>query len=538
MLADAIEVLVVDDEPKQRRGLAAMVRSLRPHYRVHEAKNGKEAFELAKNRSLDIVFTDIRMPIVNGMEFVEALTETGFGMPKVVFVSVFHEFGYAKQALRLGAKDYLVKPVSEEHLAAVIDDLEVLMDRESDQLREAKHLSAELAYTKPIYMDHLLYKWMNEPLQPAERREVKEHYPYTGSGTVLILETRSEADGESGLEWRSILKRAVAQTLVPLADYRIVAPEFEKNRLYVIAAWKPISGSSAMAGLNKLRDTLAQLASVHGRSAFVGVGKETANLEADIRACCVSARTALEYVYYLPDPDVGWLTSESLEAMRMDAAQGSIGAQDLDSMEEAVMNSQMELAAAMLQETVGRLAAGYPSPFRLKCQVIQLLLACIKRAEPVLDNEAYRRLADRIDQELLASSSLQGTKTAAVRLLSDIVHQMKLDKGSRSEMIMQKCKEFLEDHLHEDLGLEMTAQRFFYNPSYFSILFKNHFGMSFTDYLVKARLQKARGLLLQSDQKIADIARLVGYKDIKYFNKVFKRMFMYAPEEFRRMFTH
>ncbi len=102
---------------------------------------------------------------------------------------------------------------------------------------------------------------------------------------------------------------------------------------------------------------------------------------------------------------------------------------------------------------------------------------------------------------------------------------------------MQKCREFVEDNLHEDLGLEMIAQRFFYNPSYFSILFKNNFGISFTDFLVKTRMQKARSLLLQSDLKVVDIARQVGYKDIKYFNKVFKKMFLYSPEEFRRMFS-
>ncbi|MGO4372902.1 helix-turn-helix transcriptional regulator, partial [Paenibacillus sp. MCAF20] len=161
----------------------------------------------------------------------------------------------------------------------------------------------------------------------------------------------------------------------------------------------------------------------------------------------------------------------------------------------------------------------------------------LKQAETVMDDRHYASLGREIEEQLLATDSLTATKATASSLLGDIVNQMKKDKGSRSELIMQKCREYIEDNLHEDLGLEVVAQHFFYNASYFSILFKNHFSISFTDFLVKLRMQKARSLLLESDKRVADIAKQVGYKDIKYFNKVFKKTFLYSPEEFRRMFA-
>lgn len=528
------EILVVDDEPKQRRGLAAMIRSLRPEYRVHEAKNGKEAFELSRNHSLDIVFTDIQMPIVNGIEFLEALNKEEAKLPKVVFVSVFHEFEYAQRALRLGAKDYLVKPVSSEHVEAILADLERQIDKESSRQTQEKNLTDQLAHTKSVYLEHLLYKWMTEELQPSEESELNSHYAVAGCGTVLILKTKAGTCTESEIEWKNILKRAIKQTLCPFAENLIIAPEHEKDRLYVVAVWKP--GVPGTECLEKLRTALAQLGNVYSRSVGAGIGTETASLEKDIRKCCESAGTALEYLYYFPEGM--WLSADALENLLDKAANVRVTADDTVALDEAVTESDVELAVGRLYTILDHMGAAYPSPFRMKCHTIQLLLTCIKRAEPVLDKEVYRNLADRIDRELLASDSLQETKDTAARLLTDIVNQMKKDKGSRSEMIMQKCREYVEEHLHEDLGLDMVAQRFFYNSSYFSILFKNHFKISFTDFLVKTRMQKARSLLLHSDHKVADIASQVGYKDIKYFNKVFKKMFMYSPEEFRRMFSN
>ncbi|MBB3110090.1 two-component system response regulator YesN [Paenibacillus phyllosphaerae] len=533
MATDPIEILIVDDEPKQRRGLAAMVRMLRPDYRVHEAKNGKEALELAHRKPPDIVFTDIQMPIVNGIEFVEHLHQDGSKLPKVVFVSVYHEFGYAQQAVRLGAKDYLVKPVSPDHLEPILVQLERQISKESMEQSAADSLSQQLAQSKTVYIDHLLYRWMTEELQPAEYSEVQAAFDSSGPGNVIILETWPTAASQDEHEWRQMLKRAVQQTLGPYADAVVLSPEHEKEHMYVIAKWK--FGAAEAQGLEKLRNALAQLGQMYNRVIGAGIGAESACLEADIRTCCSTARQALLYLFYYHE---GMWLAHSAHAGQLSLADPSAtAAKESLPLEEAVTSGNTELALLTLADILERLAAGYGLPFRLKCSVIQLLLACLKRAELVIDDAGYRQLTERIDQEILAARRAKDMKAAAARLLTDIIQQMKKDKGARSEWIMTKCKEYMEEHLHEDIGLDLVAQRFYYNASYFSILFKNHFGVSFTDYLVKTRMQRARHLLLQSDQKVADIAKAVGYKDIKYFNKVFKKMFLHSPDEFRRTFT-
>ncbi|MFC4101615.1 response regulator transcription factor [Paenibacillus xanthanilyticus] len=533
MSTESIEILIVDDEPKQRRGLAAMVRSLRPEYRVHEAKNGKEALELAHRKPLDIVFTDIQMPLVNGIEFVEHLHQDGTKLPKVVFVSVYHEFGYARQAMRLGAKDYLVKPVSPAHLEPVLAQLEHQIRQEMIEQTTADSLSRQLAQSKTVYIEQLLYRWMTEELPPAELREAQAAFKAAGPGTVMLLETGASMASTADQEWRQMLKRAISQTLGGLADLIVLSPEHEKDRMFVIAEWKYVDAEGE--GLEKLRAALAQLGQLYNRAIGAGVARSSTCLGADIRDCWEQAQQAALYLFYYPEGT--WLTAEALASQLSKADPAAAAAKDSQSLEEAVTSGNIELATLTLTAMVEQLAAGYPPPFRFKCALIQMLLTCLKRAELVMEDADYGRLAARIDQEIVAVKSFRDAKAAAARLLSDMIRQMKKDKGARSEWIMQKCREYMEAHLHEDIGLDAMAQRFYYNASYFSILFKNHFGVSFTDFLVKTRMQRARSLLLQSDQKIADIAKAVGYKDIKYFNKVFKKTFLHSPDEFRRTFT-
>ncbi|MBD3919627.1 response regulator [Paenibacillus sp. PR3] len=531
---NGLEVLIVDDEPRQRRGLAALVRSLRPDYRVHEAKNGKEALEMTQSRSLDIVFTDIQMPIMNGMEFLESLNTISLKRrTKVIFVSVFHEFGLAQQALRLGANDYLVKPVSTDHLQPLLEGLEQQIATEISRHSEAELLTNQLAHTKPVYVDHLAYKWMTEDLQPSEQLEFRSHLAFAGRGTVLIAETKSGSAKDSDREWKSMLKRAITQTLAPYANTLVLTPEHEKERIYTIIEWKDIE--SDQTGLLRLRASFAQLENIYSRSVGVGIGLETMSLERDIRSCCESAKSALAHLYY--SPEGMWVAADELEQLLRQAPGTTIAVKDTAALEEAVTAGNQELACDALRDIMERIASGYPTPFRMKCSAIQLLLTCMKRAELVIGDDMHRQLADRIDREIMEADTLRATVVVAIQLLTDIIVQMKKDKSSRSELIMQKCREYLEDNLHEDLGLETVAQRFYYNSSYFSILFKNHFGQSFTDFLVKSRMQKARSMLLQSDHKVSDIAKQVGYKDIKYFNKVFKKMYLYPPDEFRRMFS-
>lgn len=153
--------------------------------------------------------------------------------------------------------------------------------------------------------------------------------------------------------------------------------------------------------------------------------------------------------------------------------------------------------------------------------MVRLLLVSLQRLNIGWSEEVYSRFSERLNKAVEGATCLRNLEDGVATWLKELI--LELHSGSKGEPIMNKCKEFLDAHLHEDLSLEIVARRFHYNASYFSILFKNYFGLSFTEYMVKLRMQKAQHLLLHTDAKVAEISRQVGYKDIKYFFKVFKK---------------
>ncbi|MGZ7441341.1 response regulator [Paenibacillus sp. TH7-28] len=114
-----LNILVVDDEPKHRKGLSRMLQGLNPKHNIFHARDGAEALESISVHPIDLVFTDIQMPVMGGLEFVEHLTRRG-GNECVIIMSAYSEFAYAQRALQLGARDYLLKPVEEDRIAPLL----------------------------------------------------------------------------------------------------------------------------------------------------------------------------------------------------------------------------------------------------------------------------------------------------------------------------------------------------------------------------------------------------------------------------------
>ena len=127
------KVLVVDDEIWMCEGLKIIVSKLGLNYTVADvAADGREALRKLQNEHFDVVITDINMPNMNGLELMEKMKAGGYNQP-VIIISAYHEFEYARSALRLGAVDYLIKPIKNDELSSVLMNLQDLIERERQQ---------------------------------------------------------------------------------------------------------------------------------------------------------------------------------------------------------------------------------------------------------------------------------------------------------------------------------------------------------------------------------------------------------------------
>ena len=169
------KVLIADDEPMIREGLAEMLMSFDLGLNiVGKAKNGVEALSMAKTLGPDIILADICMPRLSGLDFVSKLREAEETKTDIIIISGFHEFEYARQAISLGVREYLLKPIKEEELKSVLerlqvpfkeikkqkkgfvaDCLELLKEQYTNRDMDLKY-AAEKLFVSPDYLSHKL----------------------------------------------------------------------------------------------------------------------------------------------------------------------------------------------------------------------------------------------------------------------------------------------------------------------------------------------------------------------------------------------
>lgn len=171
--ATDMKLLIVDDEARHVRGMTQMIRTLRPAYEVASAKNGAEALRCVEETSPQLVLSDIRMPEMDGLTFLQKLVSVP-DRPKVVFLSAYDVFEYAQTAIRNGAYDYLLKPVEPEKVEAVLQRFEAETSAAPDvaggaqPLPPSKRGRSEIAVDACIrliqerYMDDLTLEAMAE----------------------------------------------------------------------------------------------------------------------------------------------------------------------------------------------------------------------------------------------------------------------------------------------------------------------------------------------------------------------------------------
>lgn len=142
-----MKILIVDDESVIREGIMRTIQRAYPHYDVYLAANPEEAVQLLRSHPIDAVLTDILMPGMTGLELMQ-LSRHGYPHIKWVIISAYSEFNYAKEAIKLGAVDYLLKPIGKDLLRDMIDKLKELIDQEAEKARESKLLRANLKFLR------------------------------------------------------------------------------------------------------------------------------------------------------------------------------------------------------------------------------------------------------------------------------------------------------------------------------------------------------------------------------------------------------
>lgn len=486
-----LNILVVDDETPICDWLVYCIRRASENYVVTSASNGEDAYEMILTQKPELVFTDIRMPGMDGLELMRRTLEV---LPYTAFVILtnYAEFSYAKQAVSLGAREYLLK--SELRAA----DIEALLS--SVLASKTSKISNKVndVFTSGCIDLYDFYHTQEEPGYADrfwERHGMWKDIPYR----LLCFPGGSRPE-----EWREVAKGA--------EDFRVIsdgtayiAAASEKGHDYVIVQ----AEKSLDSWVNRLSDHLSGrgpigISSVlRDRNDFAQALKESACAQMAGFFAQNSAPIQFESIQRREPLDRSGFRVRKREILTL-------------------ITQRRCTEAAVLTNTWFK-DISCPSAEDMKWAVDYCRRMVLAIEEP------YYQEVNKSVQELAVPATVKECADRCSQLLEGINRSY----NQRCSPSISAALDYIHSHYAENISMAEAARQVYRSPEYFSRQFKEEVGENFNSYLTLYRLDRAQELLDQTDLRIAEIAERVGYTTPGYFSKLYKKYKGITPEQAR-----
>lgn len=529
-------VIIVDDEVEIRNGLRLKIDWASLGFHVcGEAANGKEALDLLNGRFVHAIITDIRMPVMNGLELLRTCAVRHPAV-KIVILSGYDDFAYLKTALQCGAKDYLLKPVVRGELIEVLKRIGGELAAERQHMAARSETERKLAETLPVLQEQLIYALISE--QPYDKGVLAEQLRERrldhlladhNSIRIVTVEMRIPAGRLDAGDGRpELLDQAFLMMCRDIANQWSIHAALFHSRLHPRMAHFLV-GSSAKendrAWLSGwAADIQATLRAYLRVETAIGIG-EPVGSPRELRECYLSSLQS--WSRCRPGPH-----SQLVSDPRPDEDGIELSADTARKLELALRHADEESFAQTLKSWLGRHERASMNALALVAIRMTLWLDAAGRSLGAnrLPAHDWLWLSAGMPRAFDSVHAVVGYLT---ELAQTIVATTKPEQPAGGLSVAEAMQRYIEEHYAEELSLTMLADRFQMNVTYLSELFKKYSGHTFSDYLLHIRLTHAVRLLADPDFRLADIAELTGFASASYFSSVFKKHFGISPNDYR-----
>lgn len=527
-----VKVLLVDDEPLECEAIRFILERERPEVQVvGQAGSGRLALKLARELRPDIVFMDIQMPGIGGLEATQALREAVPGV-KVVMLTAYDEFDFAQRALKLGASDYLLKPARPQEILRVVDNMCRELAEAAAREEEEKRLRQELEAMMPFIATGLVLDLVSG--RSTNLEQLKERASFLGLGPgpyqVLLVDIdhfAASTQARREVE-RQVLKKEVYQALLCTLQENaqgLVTPLGSDT--FLVLACVPGGKDAALELAEKLREAVASSTPC---TVTVGVGTTCADL-AEVPLSYAAAQRAVRYGSFFGADQV--VASSELE--RGDA-ESTFYPYELEArLAQSVRLGEAETARAVFRELWQRLSAATAGEAELaRARALELATVLTRAAlEGGAESSVLSVLQRASLEELTAAPTAAAVEEWVRAVLDECLKAVEASQAALRSEVIGQAKRYINQHFREPVSLEDVAREVHLSPFYLSRLFKEKEGVNFVDYLTRLRLEEAKKLLAQTNDTVAAIAEQVGYAEANYFSRIFRRHFGMSPSEYR-----
>ena len=531
--------LIVDDEQLMRQYLSCNLTELCADFYVTGiACDGLEAVELLNRQVFDLVITDIKMPEMDGLNLAKYICDS-FPSTKVIIISGYNEFEYARLAIKYGVSDYLLKPLSD---AAVIDTLLKIMSELAPEASQSEALPSPAEYQS--YSDQALRSALLAAILLESRALIQGIYSIMKDRELSFLKTYSSImlisldelslllQEKKGLENTSYQFELNQQVKSYCNQKQIVVSFQEDYAILLLTATQeeeiPRQATQVFQEILhsfQWKDKLKLLSS-YG-SIVTDMVNLTTSYTSAVKAITLTLTNTASPVSY-KDYD-----SQSTFIYELNVILNAIYS-DFISKNSSKMHSDLYQYVGLFQDSFS--IAGI---LRFGTYLIRYIARKCSIKTDYLTS-AFQELTLAIDQGIESNAfDAKGIHTLFLRTLSVLDHEHLMTLLPEPANIVKSAKEFICRHYQEQISLAIVAENLKVTPSYFSDLFHKSTGEPYTKFLTRIRMEQAV-LLLKSNpsSKIYKIAEKTGFVSVKHFNNVFKKYYGFTPTEYLMKIGH
>lgn len=501
-----LKVILVDDEPNVRQGVKMMIPWEELDLEVvAEGEDGDDGLNKILINDPDIVIADVKMPGMTGIRMIESARKSGFN-GKAIILSGYSDFTYAKEAISLGVKQFILKPVDEDELIKCLKTVhdEIIAEKDSSiKLRKGSE------YISEQFIRSLL---LGETIT-SDGGELDSYNSYNSFSVALIS---SVSDNFSS--GKAVLLDMVRKQLSDYEDIDVISIDLSGMLAVIFKGWSD----------TKIRECLNKLNSDYNNRIFITIGDSVSGPNL-ISASYLSANELYSnrflYLHY------GVVSSDDLCKGKGDSDTPVEGyAKQLFTFMEINDISRLD---ECFEKFRNALCCNSYTPEKIRIVCITTVLnikAFIAKSVGDKKSEQFR------DEVIIGQIGAMNSLYEIIELMKNEFTEVSNNLyGKTTKSTMERVVRYIHANYSQELRLEMLANIFGYNSAYLGKVFHQYMGDNFNNYLDKIRITEAKRLLAMDEYKVYEVAEKVGYTNINYFHNKFKKYVGVSPLNYKKL---
>ena len=539
------QVLLVDDEPLILTGIQSMINWEDYDCVITDkASNGKQALEKMEKSMPDIVITDIKMPVMTGIEFMQECRDRGYDTVFILLTNL-EEFSLAKSALALGAADYLVKMEMTQEMMGnslkrateMCNQKRILTDKiphrefhPKDVKQTATGFFRDILEKAGNLSDEFRKKWQ----EPVEKMELEQLYE---NGVLMWIRPYKDRD---------LFENVSEDDRKEMLDYAQSLMEQFMNRIHsgcCTLVWKRMGILAILPGQNRTkkyyRDTGKKICNIledyFGCQTLVAISAPMEDIWGGSKRALSQIKKIQEFYYYHSNEPV--VLVSDVEAhfweerhARHDTFDISFLKKDL---RQALVQQDKEKVNSVFEELSALFTEFHPAREQVVnacANLYYFFLSYVEEDALIKEEMPYPSVVMEI---LLECFTLKAHTRWLLKFGSWVGNTMEnFHRGSKTDKIVEAAKEYVRENYGEKLTLAAIASKIGISQGYLSSVFKKQTGGNLNDYINQMKIEKAKELLEKHEYMMYEISDMLGFENPYYFSKVFKKLTGITPSEY------